>query len=44
VRLLGGEERVRKERAFSQWFLGETAARIPSEDRGLHGPLQEREL
>jgi hypothetical protein len=41
VTLLGGEERVRKERAFSQCFFGETVTTIPSEGKGLHGPLKE---
>jgi hypothetical protein len=28
------EERIREKRAFSQWFLGETATRISSEGNG----------
>jgi len=42
--LTGEEERIREERAFSQWFFGETAARISSEGKDLQGPLRERKL
>ncbi len=44
VELLGGEERVREERAFSQCFFGETVTIIPSEGKDLDGPLRERKL
>jgi len=42
--MIGGEERIREERAFSQWFFRETAARISSEGKALHGSLGERKL
>jgi hypothetical protein len=38
------EKRIREERAFSQWFFGETATRTTSEGKDLQGPLGEREL